>query len=43
MIIKDKWLISGFVDDLIPANVNLKQEIIRLKQEKNAIIMAHFS
>jgi len=42
MIIKDKWLISGFVDDLIPANVNLKQEIIRLKQEKNAIIMAHF-
>ncbi|MCU4174108.1 quinolinate synthase NadA [Marinilabiliaceae bacterium N1Y90] len=39
---KSSWLKSGFVDEAIPTSVNLKEEIIRLKKEKNAIIMAHF-
>ena len=42
MYIKDSWLISGYVDEKVPANIDIKKEIIRLKKEKNAVIMAHF-
>lgn len=34
--------LHGFITKPIPENINLKQEILRLKQEKNAIILAHF-
>jgi len=42
MNIKDSWLKSGYVDEKVPTNVDIKNEIIRLKEEKDAIIMAHF-
>ncbi|WP_244828544.1 quinolinate synthase NadA [Carboxylicivirga sediminis] len=42
MNIKDSWLKSGYVDEPVPTNIDIKKEIIRLKEEKDAIIMAHF-
>ena len=42
MNIKNSWLKSGYVDEPVPTNIDLKKEIIRLKEEKGAIIMGHF-
>nr|WP_321406726.1 quinolinate synthase NadA [uncultured Carboxylicivirga sp.] len=42
MNIKSSWLKSGFVDEPVPTNVDLIQEINRIKKEKNAIIMGHY-
>ncbi len=42
MNIKNSWLKSGYVNEPVPTNIDLKKEIIRLKEEKNAIIMGHF-
>jgi len=42
MNIKDSWLKSGYVNEPVPTSVDLKKEIIRLKEEKDAIIMGHF-
>ena len=42
MNIKSSWLKSGYVDEPVPTDIDIKKEIIRLKQEKDAIIMAHF-
>ncbi|NDV65457.1 quinolinate synthase NadA [Bacteroides sp. 224] len=39
---KEKWLISGFADEPIDANIDLKKAINDLKKEKNAVIMAHY-
>ncbi len=33
---------KGYVDAPIPQGVDLKKEILRLKKERNAVIMAHF-
>jgi quinolinate synthase len=33
---------KGFVDAPIPAGINLVDEIIRLKKEKNAALLAHY-
>ncbi len=33
---------KGFVDAPIPAGINLVDEIIRLKKEKNAVLLAHY-
>ena len=33
---------KGFVDQPIPAGVDLKEEINRLRKEKNAVILAHY-
>ena len=33
---------KGYVDAPIPDGIDLKQEILRLKKEKNAVIMAHY-
>lgn len=37
-----KWINAGFVTDEISKNINLVDEIQRLKLEKNAVIMAHY-
>jgi len=42
MNIKSSWLKSGYVDEVVPTDIDIKKEIIRLKEEKDAIIMAHF-
>ncbi len=42
MNIKDSWLIKGFVDETIDKDINIIEAINKLKQEKNAVIMAHF-
>ncbi|MCU4162418.1 quinolinate synthase NadA [Marinilabiliaceae bacterium A049] len=39
---KSSWLKSGFVDEPVPTNIDLIQEINRIKKEKNAIIMGHY-
>lgn len=33
---------DGFLDESIPKGVNLVDEILRLKQEKNAVILGHY-
>ncbi|TAJ11221.1 quinolinate synthase NadA [Marinilabiliaceae bacterium JC017] len=42
MNIKDSWLKEGFVNEPISEGLDLRAEIKKLKQEKNAIIMGHF-
>jgi len=42
MNIKNSWLKSGYVDEPVPTDIDIKKEIIRLKEEKDAVIMAHF-
>ena len=38
----DVLIQKGFVDAPIPKNINLVDEIIRLKKEKNAVLLAHY-
>ena len=33
---------NGYVDEPIEAGIDLKEEILRLKKERNAVIMAHY-
>ncbi len=33
---------KGYVDEPIPEGIDLKEEIVRLKKERNAVIMAHY-
>jgi len=40
--INNELLKSGFVQAKIPENINLVEEIARLKREKNAILLAHY-
>ena len=39
---KPSWIEKGYVDEPIPAGIDLKTEIRRLAQEKNAVILAHY-
>lgn len=39
---KKEWLKTGFANEPIDQNIDLKAEITRLKKEKNAIILAHY-
>lgn len=41
-MIKEDWLKKGFVDEPVDPSLDLKQEIRRLCEEKNAVIMAHY-
>lgn len=41
-MIKEEWKAKGFVDEPVPADVDLKAEIRRICKEKNAVIMAHY-
>ena len=40
--VKDSWKEKGYVDEPIPEGIDLKAEIRRMCQEKNAIILAHY-
>jgi quinolinate synthase len=42
MNINNRWFITGFVDEPVPDSLDLIQEIKRLKEEKNAFILAHY-
>jgi len=39
---KQEWLISGYANEAIDPNLDIKEEIKKLKKEKNAVIMAHY-
>lgn len=40
--INNDLLKSGFIQEKIPENMNLVNEIARLKKEKNAVLLAHY-
>lgn len=40
--VKQSWKEKGYVDEPIPADIDIKAEIRRLCEEKNAIILAHY-
>lgn len=41
-MIKQEWKDKGFVDEAVPAGIDLKAEIRKLCKEKNAVILAHY-
>lgn len=41
-MVKKEWLKKGFVDEPIPAGTDLKAEIRKMCEEKNAIVLAHY-
>lgn len=40
--VKQNWKEKGYVDEPVPADIDIKAEIRRLCEEKNAIILAHY-
>ena len=40
--VKESWKKAGYITEPVPENVDLKSEIRRMCQEKNAIILAHY-
>lgn len=41
-MLKQEWLEKGFIDEPVSEELNLKTEIHRLCEEKNAIVLAHY-
>ncbi len=41
-MIKEEWVNKGFVNEPVEKDINLKEEIDRLRKEKNAVILAHY-
>ena len=41
-MVKTKWKEKGYVDEPVPAGIDLKAEIRRIAREKNAVILAHY-
>ena len=41
-MIKQEWIDKGYIDEAIPADVDLKAGIRRLWEEKNAVVLAHY-
>jgi len=39
---KEEWLKKGFIDEPISNTIDIKEEIDKLRKEKNAIILAHY-
>lgn len=39
---KESWKAKGYIDEPVAAGVDLKKEIRRLCEEKNAVILAHY-
>ncbi len=42
IFIKEEWKEKGFIDEALPQGTDIKEEIRRLCEEKNAIILAHY-
>ena len=42
MDIKSSWKEKGYVDEPVPAGIDLRTEIDRLRRERNAVILAHY-
>ncbi len=42
MEVKESWLKKGFVDEPIVSIENIQDEFLKLKKEKNAVLMAHY-
>lgn len=42
MELKEKWIKKGFVDEPLTNIDNLEEAFLKLKNEKNAVLMAHF-
>lgn len=42
MTLKSEWMKQGFIDEPISEGTDLKKEIRRLCEEKNAIVLAHY-
>ena len=40
--IKNEWKEQGFIDEPVDGNIDLKAEIRRLAEEKDAVILAHY-
>ncbi len=40
--IKEHWKKKGYVDEPVPSNINIEKEILRMCDEKNAIILSHY-
>ena len=41
-MIKQEWIEKGYIDEAVPCGVDLKAEIRRLCEEKNAVVLAHY-
>ena len=41
-MIKEEWIEKGYIDEAVSAGVDLKAEIRRLCEEKNAVVLAHY-
>ena len=41
-MIKEEWIEKGYIDEAVSAGVDLKTEIRRLCEEKNAVVLAHY-
>jgi len=41
-MIKEEWVHNGFVNEPVSKDINLKEEIDKLRKEKNAVILAHY-
>ena len=42
MEVKNSWREKGYVDEPIPAGIDLNAEIRKMCKEKNAVILAHY-
>ena len=43
MKLKTEWIKQGFIDEPITEGIDLQKEIRRMAEEKNAVILAHYS
>lgn len=41
-MIKQEWIEKGYIDEAVPEGIDLKKEIRRLCEEKNAVVLAHY-
>ena len=41
-MVKKEWREKGYVSEPIPQGTNIKAEIRRMCEEKNAVILAHY-